>query len=536
MYKYKIMIIDDNIINRKNTFNNFLTNQLIDSNGNIAKHERDELRDELNIEFEVIYPEEKKFLDTFIEEHKVDAFFLDVLYPDWPGITLGYVLQSIRKHSYNTPIFVYSNEWENHSIIKKVNDAFRDIFRNNTPAYYYDLNEVTGINSQIELATQRNDLKAAVYERKFIKDIITNAYNRTTKEPFSKSGDLAILHISDIQYGDKSFTSYTENIWNEVAKKCKDLITSERIAGIDLLTITGDISMHGRYDEMDLAYEDLKKLFKRLWEAEYENEDYKERILLVPGNHDYDLNYCILNYIKAENQKDKRKVDFEKISKALAGTISKKFNDYQIMGFSAFRDIAYKITNDIFYYKTDNHLNVVQNRFLDWNLRFVLLNTADAINAMETNAIGINQDELSKMCADENEKRNPFTIVLSHHTPLLKDDLKGKAVVRKYEESFNKIIHTFNAKLWLGGHRHIDGGKTIQVGKIDNCKILENATITLEEKWKSKEISVVNTKQGEISSKRGFEVVILKKKEDEFETEVVKFAFDKDGVAHKVES
>lgn len=529
------MIIDDEIWRRMEYLFDFFTNNPLEKNVNLSQRQRDDYKEKIALEFDIVYPQGHEILDEYIKNNKVDAYFLDVFLEDssneW---NLGQALTAISSYNPKAPIFMYSVDWKDKDVLEKVTTTFRNSFPGKTASYFYDLNHIAAIVNDFREAVNPSQIDKIKRERKFIKDMIVKAYGKTEKEPYSEKGDIVILHISDIQYGDSFITKYDKNLWPEVIRISKDLMKNKEIAGIDLLAITGDISMHGKSEEMKEAEEDLKQyLIRRLWEQEFENETYQERILLVPGNHDYDLNFCTLNYLVSENgpEKESRKIDFEKARVSLGSAEREIRSDYHTMGLAAYRDFAYNITGNPIYYQRKN-LNYIENRYTSWNLRFVCLNTCDGICAEKTNGIGIAECELKEIFS-ENYDDELYTIVLSHHTPLCEADMQGEEK-EKFHINCTSISNTCRANMWLGGHRHVQKDE-IKNTSLQRVECYEAATISLKEEWMDDLNYEIETEEGlKLKPHRGFQIFVLEKKKDTYNPKVIKYIFDEEGVAHRV--
>lgn len=525
------MIIDDEIRERMEIFENFFSNKSLYKNKDLSELQKKEYESISYGEFEICYPLESDGpLQEYIEQNKVDAYFLDVYYEKISGWSLEGIFRDIKYNHPEAPIFIYSMDWKKKSVLDDVTKAFRNSFPGKTATYFYDLEQMTELAENFKEAVSKTQIQNMGQERKFIKKMIDQSCGRTIERPYSPQGDVVILHISDIQYGDANSTHYKNNIWREVSDVCNKLKSDKEISGIDLLAITGDITMHGRQEEMDMAQSDLKYLFKGLWEDEYKKGDYKERILIVPGNHDFDLNYCVLDYFNATNEKDKRCIDFNYIAKELAEETRKIKNDYHLYGWSAYKDFVYEVTNNsIIYQREHSHLNYINNRFVNWNLQFICLNTCDGITAEKTNGVRMDENEIENIL-NNNKEKGHYTIVLSHHSPLIMDTLE-KDDKKKFETQYKSIIHSCRAQLWLSGHRHIHAKGKEKLLK-DSCKIYESATIRLDEDWGKEE---VETEEGGIISHRGFQIIKLEKKDNEFVPQLIKYVFNDEGIACKVE-
>ena len=532
MNKYKIMIIDDQIEERVEYLADFFTNAPLNQNKKLAEDLREEYKRRITVEFEVVYPNRYEILDEYVRDHKVDAYFLDVYLEINSKWTLGGALSAIYKHNPKAPIFMYSTDWKDKDVLQTVTEAFREHFQGKTASYFYDINDIHRIVKDFREAVDLEQIEEIRNERKFIKNMMMKAYGKTEKEPFSKNGDIAILHISDIQYGDKNTTKYNMNLWAEVVAQCKGLKKENIISGIDLLAITGDISMHGKSEELKAVKKDLEeKLLKKLWSKEFESKEYQERIIVVPGNHDYDLNFCTMDYLISENGsgEDDRKIDFDKASASLETHNRKKLNDYHAMGLTAYKDFAYHITGNPVYYQK-KHLNYVENKYTSWNLRFICLNTCDGIIADKTNGVRIDNDELDEIVND-NYDDGCYTIVLSHHTPLLVPELKDEEK-EDFQKNCSTLKNTCKVGLWLGGHSHVQREKVTKTTR-QTVKIYEASTLSLQEEWDDEPNYEVQTIDGRtIKSRRGFQIIILKNDgKGSYKPKLIRYGFDEEGVA-----
>lgn len=535
MYQYKIMVIDDQIKDRVKYLSDFFTNAPLDQNVRLSEDMRKKYKSHIAVEFEVVYPEGYEILDEYVRDNRADAYFLDVYLQIHSRWTLGNALNAIKEHNPKAPIFMYSTDWRDKDVLQEVTNTFRNYFPGKTASYFYDLNNINDVVEDFREAVDMRQIEKIRSERKFIKNMIVKAYGKTEKEPFSSSGNIAILHISDIQYGDKNTTRYSMNLWAEVVRKCNDLKKEKVISGIDLLAITGDISMQGKSEEMKAVKKELEeKMMQKLWPEEFDSGEYRERIILVPGNHDYDLNFCTMDYLVSENgpRKDDRTIDFNKASESLIKDREKR-NDYHAMGLTAYKDFAYHITGNPVYYKK-RHLNYVENRYTSWNLRFICLNTCDGIRADKTNGVKIDGDELQEVVND-NYDDDCYTIVLSHHSPLFESELEDKEK-ENFHVSCTTVINTCKAGMWLGGHRHVQRDKTTHT-TLKSIKIYEASTLSLQEEWAGDSDYEVQTVDGKtIKSRRGFQIIILESDEKgSYQPRLIKYGFDEEGVAWRLD-
>lgn len=134
MYKYKIMIIDDQIRKRIDNLSDFFTNVPLDKNEKMTQAQKEAYKKQIGLEFEVVYPYEHEILDEYVKANKADAYFLDVYLENQEdpennvGWNLGKALSAIYKYNPKAPIFMYSTDWSDKDVLKKVTDEFRQCF------------------------------------------------------------------------------------------------------------------------------------------------------------------------------------------------------------------------------------------------------------------------------------------------------------------------------------------------------------------------------------------------------------------------
>lgn len=537
MRKYKIMIIDDHIDRRIDMWRDFFTNNSID-NMNLNYESKIEFKRKAGPEFDIIYPESGELLDEFIRDNKVDGYFLDVYLEDEDNWEIKDVLHLIEQYNPKAPIFVYSSKWKDKEVVEEVTKAFRSSFLGRTPNSFYDTNTIESIVESFRKATNIRHLNRIRVERMLINNMIDSAFGKTRKKLNPGNEEIAILHISDIQYGDKKMTGFSDTIWSEVKRVCQNLIKNKDINEINLVAITGDISMHGKQEEFNMAIKDMDEyLFKKLWPKEVENGEYKERILIVPGNHDFDLNFCTLDYLNSENGPNEgdRQIDFIKAANMLSDSGRKKINDYHDMGFAAFSNYAYSVTGNPIYIQR-NHLNFVVDNFTNWGLKILCINTCDGISAEKTNGVEIDEGELKEILNSfDQSDYNYTTLILSHHSPNMISSLKDEEK-KNFDISVKQLCNITNAALWLGGHRHISH-EDEQKTSFGSIEIFEAPTISLIEEWKETEEEVTLKGGDKVTAYRGFQIIKLKlNNEGKRNIEKLLFIFDQNGIAKPVHS
>lgn len=516
MVKYRIMIIDDEFKtgtkSRRDTINRYFSNSWIRDNDNIKK--REDILKLLSTEFELIFASTwDEFLSEF-ENCDIDAFCIDYLLFDAKKVlesgdfnekSMNHILYKIKEKNKNMPIIIYSSGWTGERISTLLDD-FKNVFGNRVPSRIMTYNDFAEIVEDLRLnedCIKEVKIRNLAKERKRMWDMIAESKGQVSFQPYSNSGDITILHISDLQFGDKKTSGNIMGMWNDMHRAIDNYLKSNDLDKIDLIILTGDIAMYGKKEEYKEALTELPRLFERIWGKHYS----AERIIVVPGNHDYDINACVLEYFKAQNVDGERKVDFDLVVNQIKE--KKKFEEYSDLGLYEFRRFAYQLTkND--QYILSNSLNFIVNSFKNWGLQFLCLNTMDGVNAQKTNHVGINCNELEAITNTIDSDSDLLTIVLAHHT-LLSEEILSDEEKEKLKKRYDTIQRSMGAKIVMGGHRHVNETKSKSNSAHKIMETIESASLRIEE--------------DEEKYARGFGVIIIK--EDFSKLHVQYFDFNK---------
>ena len=224
----------------------------------------------------------------------------------------------------------------------------------------------------------------------------------------------------------------------------------------------------------------------------FDFEEYYDRILIVPGNHDINLSINALsNY----------EYDFATTKKEHLKRRAETIDDFANYSFFPFKEFATQLTKSNKWFK-NNNLSFINDRFSHWGLRFVHLNTIETCNAYAPNKFGLIEDSFSSLITKRNKiaKRDSFIIYLSHNGP---DDLgykKGEEASDSWIKVRN-LIETIGGDIFLHGHRHstIDKYQNPELGEITR-KIYYYMSGTLNLK-----------NVGQEGGRRGFSILTLKR-------------------------
>jgi calcineurin-like phosphoesterase family protein len=414
---YKLLVIDDDWQERKNSY----TYLFDDTNS-----------------FNIIFLESGVSDLSPIDDPTIDAIILD-LYLNYPKKGNGdktkienYLREVLKYIGLKKPVVLVSRKFSELASWANIPNEYGVRVID-----YFGWPEIFNPTGKIK----DNSLKDTTLLR--INNSLNKFYNLTNskKEP---DENISIILLSDLQFGDPNFSDETLLSEFNLARYLADNSIYP-----DFVFILGDISYSGEPSQFDKAYEWLftfcKKIFPKNFEA------INERVFLVPGNHDVNLTLSSADYYKFDFDGYK-KSEFLKIRES-------KLNENKRFGLYPFCDFAFSITKDERWINRKNLLCWVNDRFVNWGLRIITLNSVSELSYEKPTLFEINEDSLKEI-ADKTERlsENIYTILLAHHGP---DDLgyqRGLNSDRKAKNLFS-LINTVGGNLFIHGHRHVPSSK-----------------------------------------------------------------------------
>jgi 3',5'-cyclic AMP phosphodiesterase CpdA/CheY-like chemotaxis protein len=322
----------------------------------------------------------------------------------------------------------------------------------------------------------------------------------------SKNDEINILHLSDLQFGDPEFdNSLSESFVGSLRRS----IVDKEIATIDFIAITGDVSYSGSPKQYEQAYKWIDNLCLNII-----GDNYSDRLLLVPGNHDMNLSLCALNnfeYCFPINNKKDGDIKYKKRRK--------KSDEYTLFSLIPFRNLAYKLTNDSSWLDNQS-LTFFNNKFSYLGFRFIHLNSLDPHEQLgcSTAKFLLKNETIDDIRLDIRETKavdNLLTIVLTHASP----NQLGFSLDEEHKNNWTTIANLLidmNASLYIFGHRH---------------KNLNDMDIALSSRKKMK-ICGTGTLlcRPDVGDSRGFKVISLKRCESKVtEHKIFKYNYTNGG-------
>jgi UDP-2,3-diacylglucosamine pyrophosphatase LpxH len=351
---------------------------------------------------------------------RYDAILLDINLSHW-GMFVSDALAIIGKRS---PVVLVSREWnsdQTHSQITKALAEAKEIKFIATMM----LNNLIEADWENYAASMRFQLIAAIGRER-----------RTGFLDLAANASVCILHLSDTQYGDPSSEEWAAYVEDQIAQ----FLLRDGQREIHFIAITGDISFSGEIDQYEKAEKKLTKLIQRFLPN---RSDWRERILLVPGNHDVNLRLAAADKINI-------KIENTNLSIKNRPTALTKY-PHRRFALAPFRDFASRLTGDPRWRDSDE-LNWINDSFRHIGLRFYLLNSTSTIDCDHPKKAGFLHEAIDELGSDDLIHEQPFGIAFSHHgapeiTDTADDILSNWAKVAPF-------LTTRGVRLFIHGHGH----------------------------------------------------------------------------------
>jgi predicted phosphodiesterase len=367
-----------------------------------------------------------------------DGYLLDVFLErgDWGEVNAVELIEdSIAKAPRSAPVFLISSLWGDERILdvlKQIGDSSAKVVQ------YLPWGEFEQATSNTDTSKQRTEAL-----RKKITFELDRWHARTGFHP-SPDDTIRLLILADIQYGDPATDPSAPFAEHRIARSLK-----EKGKRPDLILIAGDITLSGAPDQFQLAEERiLKDLVGSLWGGN-NIERNKERIIVVPGNHDVNLRFSECDNVKF-NLDDKQLVQIEG-EKHIAETTDRHSN-YALEPFKRF---AYNVTNDRRWIK-DSHLSWVDRRFLNCGLCFFILNSVHALSSQDPKQASLSEKALRDITRsiEEADWNSSYNIAISHHGLRPAGKPTTETEISNWDSHTKEFLSLHKMDLWVYGHYH----------------------------------------------------------------------------------
>ena len=349
-----------------------------------------------------------------------DAILLDINLTKWDRMSLT---DAVRCIGGRAPIVLVSGKWDGDdgkATIARTEEALAQ----SKDAHFVQiliLNDLLDEHWQRRVDVTRAQLRLAIAR-----------HHRRGILQLGDSDPVHILHLSDPQYGDPHTDGWASLAEDELAEYIYDIRPD-----IQFVAITGDISYQGLPTEYDEALNRLRPLLQKLLRR---YADWREQVILVPGNHDANLRLAAVDNIR---------YDFSNRLPKLTNT--EPDTDYSAhFALHPFREFAWNLTGDPHWREADD-LCWVNDAFRHLGLRFYLLNSAGKINCTYPDRASIPVETVRRLAQDKARSNSLFPIAFSHHGP--PDEYKKEVSIANWPD-VAKLMQTKGIRMFVHGHGH----------------------------------------------------------------------------------
>lgn len=459
--KYNILVIDDENQSRRSQYKL--------------------LQGESSLEFSFL--ESSELLSSIQGMHELDGYLIDLNLEKW-GLSSAEVVQKyIAPLSRKKPIFLLSaylhlnDTTRAMQAVREANSGeYADVF------VWRDLaDDATGT---VKTGGELENVRQRMLRR------LGDWYRRS--EVHFSEGDLRILHLSDPQFGDPHLNgglSFNEHLISEALTEKFAQNRRPDASLVDIVVLSGDITFSGQRSEFDQAKTWIESgLLKALWPTK-SPEEARERLLIVPGNHDANLRALACQSLEY-NFKWTKDSSLPMMVKARTDEPSYKqllFQNYIDFLRSVDAEAAKQVKDDSAAYWT-------ADRFAHAGFQFLMLNTAAGITCEQPSVATVFESELRSLGETPPDAPNSSDLVricIGHH-PIKTSN--PREVALNNGAALLPVLLGKRVVVYLHGHSHEYGAEEVIQGK------------TLAVMSSTSNVDVVNGRQG-------FNLVTIKRKQ-----------------------
>ncbi len=396
MARYRVLVVDDEMTSNENLFK-----RLFQGDSDFA-WEPASTWDECN----------KDRLRAF------DAILLDVNLDHW-GKTL---LDAFKIVEEKCPVVLVSQYWPETRTHRHISEALAGAKTVNL-AGTLALNDLGRDGWEGHAASMLSQLR-----------LVIARHRQQGALDLGESDPIRILHLSDPQYGDPS----EDNLAFLVMKEISRYVLGDLRLKIHFIAITGDITYSGQPGEFVTAEEKLKSLVKEILPN---REDWRERLLIVPGNHDVDLLLTSADEIQYK---------FGDLNPIVVTPGSTDIS-HRRYGLQAFRDFAWRLSGNP-HWRDSNDLLWTNDSFRHLGVRFYMLNSAAVIDSRSPKNYEIPITALDNLVGNHSSDEGLFGMVLAHHGPIA-TGMNAREAIQNWPQ-VSKSIQNTPIRMFIHGHGH----------------------------------------------------------------------------------
>lgn len=469
MQPYKLMVIDDELKSRRVAYKNVLSAP----------------------QFELIFVDSPAHLEAIVEITPVDGYVIDAIIDTgiWSEIGNAANLLSgiLRSPPRPTPVFLVSRQWgapDTMDVLTALNRSRRydiEVLR------YLAWQEFkSAIPKKPDAETEEQKVRLAAIRGKFLDDLSV-WHERSSFSP-KPDDNIRILLLADLQYGDPHTSEYAvfDEHWIGNALDRHHLTPN-------FVVFAGDIGCTGDPDDYQRAKRNIEdNLLRHMWEKDLSK--WRERIILVPGNHDVNLRIAACDRHDWDRDGKNWKSKTPPVHGKTPGIpMPINYNDYAL---EPFRQFAKDITGSRLW---DNpRINCrVDRRFEQSGIRFYLFNSISNMTVDAPKKADLSDEAIGKITLElgkENKPENFFSIAISHHG--IQFGGKPREQIENWEKVGQQYFLQHEIKLWMFGHYHAFDTQEIKLEENKKLGLIQSHTLKIRSE-ESRGFSLVELKRSE---------------------------------------
>ncbi|MCF1457970.1 MAG: metallophosphoesterase [Shewanella sp.] len=413
---------------------------IIDDQFSVRQHKYSEV---LESEYSIDFIKNDSEIENELSTKQFDGVILDlILRPDF-SLSSATILGEYLSQ-YRIPVFLLTGKWKED---ETAFDLLRVMAIGNT--------QVRGLLDWVDFDSDMPYGRENVLE--FLKLEMDKWYRR---EPRTRvSGDaVKLLHLSDSQIGDPDYNFLSTGVEDGISK-----VLGNGCEKPDLIVLSGDVVYSGEPSQYRKASGWCKRLATSCL-GSVGSADYKERIVVVPGNHDVDFTVLCSDGVKFNFgvEEGKMPIDLDetflpKAQEEEDGEPNNSTYPHHNLGLSSYRVFLQETVVDAPYADGDA---IYIDRFINWGIEIVALSTAGFATIGRSQSVGVSQgglDHVTRKMRSRRPGNEPYKILVTHHPPpeILNSDPDETARWNGAAwDRFRAWLGRMGFDLWLAGHTH----------------------------------------------------------------------------------